>query len=286
MRVYKCGASEASEISEKALKAPGIAFPDAYESCEGMALLAQSVKKAGDSSVCILPFCRTLEAEALGGNIKPGTDKACPRAGDPAYDSLEEIAKRACDIDFGQGRIKETLDAVRLLKKEGETVALELTGPVTVLSSLTDARKVFKALRRERETAAGLMRHLSSQTLRFIEEGKDAGVDIFIFSDSAGAPEIVGPKLTEQLADDYLCDFLKAASGLMDDSCVMLLCSKYYHALTSLGKADERKHAIECGIRFSDALLSLRGQIGIAGQLCVKHKDAQIVNGIIRELVL
>lgn len=286
MRIYKCSAKAASGLNPEALELSGIVFPDAYEKRLEMVSLSQAVRRAEGTPICILPFCRTLEAEALGGNIKRGTDKACPRVGEAAYESIREIEENLCEIDFSLGRIRETLEAVRLLKDQGETVALELTGPITVLSSLTDARHVFKALRRDRETMARVMKHLSSQTLRFIEEGKAAGADYFIYSDSAGAPDIIGPKLTKQLAEDYLCDFLRDAGSKMDKTCIMILCSKYYHALSSLGLAEERIHTIEAGMRFSDALISLKGEIAIAGQLCLKHTDARIMNGTIRELIL
>lgn len=286
MRVYKCGAASASDVSSEALREPGIVFPDAYEERKAMALLSQAVRRNDGSQICILPFCRTLEAEALGGIIRRGTEKACPRAGEAAYGSLSEIENSIHELDLSSGRIRETLEAVRLLKDEGETVALELTGPITVLSSLADAKLVFKALRKDRETMARLMRYLSKQTLRFIEAGKTAGVDYFVYSDSAGAPDIIGPRLTEQLAEDYLCDFLKKAGEMMDESSILLLCAKYYHALVSLGLAEEREHHVAEGISFSNALSSLRGRLGIAGQLCLKHTDAEIRNGIVRELVL
>ena len=58
---------------------------------------------------------------------------------------------------------------------------------------------------------------------KYIEEGKKAGVDVFIFSDSAGALDILGPKFLTNAVEDFYDPFLRKVSDIMDESCIFLL---------------------------------------------------------------
>ena len=55
-------------------------FPDAYMQHETMAALSKALKRHDGASFCELPFCHTVEAEAMGGIINYGNEKTGPRA--------------------------------------------------------------------------------------------------------------------------------------------------------------------------------------------------------------
>lgn len=284
IRDFKCSYANSAGISEEVTATLGLEFPKAYTDKDDMKCLARAIKEHDNAGYCLLPFCRTLEAEALGAKIKLGDAAAGPRAAEAAFGSLKEIIEQP-DIDFTKGRIAATLEALKELKAEGETVALELVGPTTVLTSMADPKVVFKAYRKNPELAVNAMKKIGRNTLELIKAGKSSGVDVFIFSDSAGALDILGPKMMEMVVNDYLAGFIREAAELMDETCILMLCPKFAFALTDTGNAKTCDHEVPAGTDFFDALISMKGKVNVSGQLCVKHTGVKL-GGVFREVVL
>lgn len=283
IRLFKCSYSNSVGISAEVTSGLGLDFPEAYTRSETMQKLALAVKEHDGAAFCLLPFCRTVEAEAMGAEIKLGDGNTGPRAGKPVCDGLEAFLDLP-EVDFSAGRIREVLDGCRALKAAGETVCLEITGPFTIMSSLMDAKQVYKTYRKKRGEMKAAFEKIASELLRYIEEGKEAGVDVFIFSDSAAAPDILGPQVTERYIEDFLAGFMKRAAAEMDGSCIFQICPKFAYALIDTGHAEMR--ACEQWDRkdYLEALLEMRGKASIAGQVCIKNVGVGIKE--FRELMM
>ena len=285
IREYKCTYSNSVGISAEVTSGLGLEFPDAYMHSETMQLLSKAIKKHDGASFCLLPFCRTIEAEAMGAVLNYGDANTGPRAKDPICETCEDVLALP-DFDVTKGRMAEVLDACRSLKEQGETVCLEVTGPFTILQALMEPRKVFKAYRKDHDGMVKVMDKMADNLLRYIEAGKEAGVDIFIFSDSAGAPELLGPKFAAQAVEDFYHPFLNRISALMDENCIMLLCPKFTYAVIDTGFGEMKEYELEPGIGFLEAMLQMKGRAKIAGQVCIKNIGVKLANGKFREIVL
>ena len=84
-----------------------------------MARLSKALKEHDGAAFCELPFCHTVEAEAMGGIVNYGNERTGPRAGEYICHSVEELLELP-SIDFEKGRIHEVLLACRQLREEGE----------------------------------------------------------------------------------------------------------------------------------------------------------------------
>ena len=285
IREYKCTYSNSVGISAEVTEGLGLEFPDAYMHSDTMQTLAKAIKEHDGADFCLLPFCRTVEAEAMGAVLNYGDANTGPRAKDPICGSIEDVLALP-SVDVTKGRMAEVIRACAELKAQGETVCLEVTGPFTILNALMEPRKVFKAYRKDTEGMKKVLDRLSSDLLAYIKAGKDAGVDVFIFSDSAGAPELLGPKFTTQGVEDFYHPFLKKVEALMDDSCIFLLCPKFTYAVIDTGCGEFRDHQLEEGTDFLQAMLQMKGRAKIAGQVCIKNIGVKLANGRFREIVL
>lgn len=285
IRDFKCTYSNSVGISSDVTEGLGLEFPDAYRHSGTMQVLAKAIKDHDGADYCLLPFCRTVEAEAMGADINLGDANAGPRARDPICDTIEDVLALP-DINFEKGRVREVLDACGELKKQGETVCLEIVGPFTILTSLMEARHVFKVYRKQRDLMVEVMNKIGGQLLKYIEEGKKRGVDVFIYSDSTGALNILGPVVLAQATNDFLAGFMKKVSDIIDDTCIFLICPKFTYALIDTGNAEYVDHELGGGIGFLDALLKMKGKAKLAGQVCIKNVGVKLANGRFKEVVL
>ena len=191
---FNCTYDNSAGIRSEVTEGLGLTFPDAYTHCDTMVTLSKMLKEKDKAVICELPFCHTLEAEAMGGIINLGNEIAGPRAGGYVCTDVEEILNLP-DMDFTKGRIQETLLACKKLREEGEHVVFEVAGPFTILNVLIDARYVFKGMRKKPEVMEKVFWKLGDQILKYMELVKEYGGDLISYADSSGGVNILGPKI-------------------------------------------------------------------------------------------
>ncbi|KAF1086704.1 methylcobalamin:coenzyme M methyltransferase [Sporotomaculum syntrophicum] len=271
---YKCKRSDTAGISEKIITDLKLEFPKSYNNASIMAEISLAIKKEEGNRVCLLPFCHTVEAEALGGMINLSEGKFGPRVATYAYNSEEELLQLQ-EIDFSQGRIGEVLKACQILKAHGEKVVLEVSGFFTILNSLIDVTKIFKAWRKDARTVEKIFNFLANNLYLFFKEAKKAGVAIVSYADPAGSVNIIGPKYTELVARDFTVPFLKKAAALADNNFMIHLCPKTSLILLSLELTARKTLDLDRRINYVEACLMAIGREKIIGQACIK--DARTV---------
>lgn len=284
IRMYRCKPFSAG-VSREITDPLGLEFPKAYQNRDDMVTLSKAVKEHEGAIYCLLPFDKTVEAEALGANINLGDANAGPRGADPACSSLEDL-QNLPEIDFTQGRVREVLEACRILADEGEIVALELSGIWTVLSTLMEPRVAFRLYRKNREEMVEVMRTIGEQLLAYVDQARAHGVRVITFADSAGTVDILGPKLTAQSAEDFTCWFIRELSGRLGPDMIAQICPKITYALIDTGNAEFKDHDMGGKVNFMEAALEMSATVKLVGQACIKSPSLMLLHGKLREVVI
>lgn len=275
---FKCKQADSSGFSDKIINDLKLEFPRSYQDAEIMAKISKSVKDESGNELCILPFCHTVEAEAFGAAINLSEGLYGPRAASYAYQSVEELLALP-NIDFTQGRSSAVLRACQILTDQGETVALEVSGFLTILNSLIDVTKIFKAWRKEPETIARIFEILSDNIYRFVEEAKKAGVALVSYADPAGSVNIVGPKFAERMAVEFTYPLLKKASSLADQNFILHLCPKTSLIFFGLGLAERKNLLLGERLPYNEACRKAIGREKVIGQACIKNTQCVLCRG-------
>lgn len=282
---FNCTYGNSVGISAEVTKGLALTFPEAYMYADTMATLAKALKEHDGAAFCELPFCHTVEAEAMGGIINYGNERTGPRAKEYICLKPEEILDLP-EIDFETGRIHEVLVACKALREQGEQVVLEVSGPFTILNVLIDARYVFKAMRKRPELMKEVFWKLGNEVYRFIEEAKKYGVQMISYADSSGGVNILGPKMAEQVVNDFTYEFLKKVEGITDENLLILLCPKTTFSLLGTEKAYFKDVELSGPMDYADACISMIGKVKFAGQMCIKNIGYRLENGIFKAVVL
>lgn len=282
---FNCTYENSVGISAEVTEGLALTFPDAYLHWDTMAKISKVLKEHDGASFCELPFCHTVEAEALGGVINYGNEKTGPRAKEYICTTPEELLELP-EIDFSKGRIHEVLLACKELRSQGEQVVLLVSGPFTIMNVLIDARYVFKAMRKKPDVMKEVFWKLGKQILKYIEEAKKYGVELISYADSSGGVNILGPKMTEQVVNDFTYDFLKEAEKLTDEHLMILLCPKTTLALLGTEKAEFINMELSEPMRYGEACISMIGKTSFSGQMCIKNIGYRLENGIFKAVKL
>lgn len=282
---FNCTYDNSAGINEEVTKNLNLSFPDAYKHYDTMSLISQELRKHDKAEFCELPFCHTVEGEAMGGIINYGDDKIGPRAKEYICKTAQEVLNLP-SIDFTKGRIAEVLKACTKLRNEGENVLLEISGPFTILNVLMDARHVFRIFRKQPEEMQKIFDKFQIEILRFIEEAQRAGANLISFADSSGGVNILGPKMAEEAVERFTYPLLKKAEKLINKDTLLLLCPKTTFALLGTQKASLYDIELSKPMKYSEGCIEIIGKTKIAGQMCIKNINYQLTEGNIKGIKL
>lgn len=281
---FNCNYNYSADIG-KISEESNLKFPQAYKEWRAMAQLAVFIKERDNAKFCELPFCHTLEAEALGGIINYGDENIGPRAKEYVCTTVEELL-RLPDIDFSKGRISEVLKSCKYLREKGEDVILYVSGPFTILNTLMDAKYIFKILKKDPESIQRVFEKLQNDILCFIKIAQETGINMISYGDSTGGLNILGPKLFEDIVYKFTYPLFKKIEAVLNDRIIMLLCPKTAFALLGTQKAVWRDINLGESVLYLDGCKRIIGKAKFAGQMCIKNKNYKLNDGIIKAIDL
>lgn len=276
---FRCEGENLEQIPEAVAAKIGVTFPEAHKDKEQMALLARELKAYKQDTIVRVPFCVTVEAEALGGDIQLGDERIGPRVRGYGFESVEEM-QHMDEIELQSGRIKEVLDCVELLSSQGETVALSVEGPFTIISSLIDPMNFYKGIRKNREAAEKVIASVEDSIVKYIAEGLKRGARIISYGDPVGAMDIVGPKMYEEVSGRASYNILKIIEPQLENAAVHI-CGKTSTAFARLGWAEAFPVEFPGDIKYGEAInkvLEERKDVKFIGHSCIKKSPFVLGN--------
>ncbi len=275
---FKCDQIDNENIPLEIIQGSNLSFPNLHKNANDMAYISKSLKDYRKDSICKLPFCTTVEAEAFGANINLGDEKNCPRSRDYAFSSLEELSKLD-NIDFDNGRIKEVLESISILSSKNEIVTLNVCGPMTIISLLVDLKYFYKGVRKNLDCIDKLMNIIEDNIVNYIVKGYEKGAKIISYSDPVGDINIVGPKVYEEVVSKTTINILERASTCIGEG-VIHICGKTSSALFNLKKCKFTKVEYESCLTYGEAICNIieSKKVKIIGNNCMKRTQYNLKN--------
>ena len=229
-------------------------FPEVHTDGAIMADLAIAIKELKGDVYCSVPFCSTVESEALGAKVKLGDHTSTPLIRENPWSSLDEISLP--ELDPKRGRMGQVMRALSILGDRGLPTVFKLTGPFTTLMNLIEPRGLFKAIRKDREAVQGLLRSISAYSLACVQEAVSRGVSVISLAESSATTDLVGPKVFSDLVGPEIMGLMEAMTLIPGDWSGHL-CGRLSTSLEEVGFIEVSR--IETGRgRYGDNLETLR----------------------------
>ncbi|MBQ7570603.1 MAG: hypothetical protein IJT22_06720 [Synergistaceae bacterium] len=203
-----CTFLDKGDVTPEMLSKLNFEFSEIYNSAENIEAASLAVKKANNRAFTMIPFCHTVEAKALGGDIFPGDDTAGPRTRAYIYKDMSEL-KIFSFNDFKD--LQNLAQACKDLKAKGEKVAWMITGPISIISSLLPIEQIFKTWRKEPDKMLEALNNLQAALLDSVKLICESGCDLISYADPAGNLDILGPRNAAFISKNFTAPFLKEA---------------------------------------------------------------------------
>lgn len=202
-------------------------WPEAHSDANLMADLAAGIYDNGGFENFGVPFCMTVEAEAMGAPVFMGSRVNEPRVLEYPIKSVSNW-RELKRIDVSKGRAKVVIDAIKLLKDKNKDVPIvaNLTGPVSLASSLMEPMDYYKELRKKKNETHEFMEFVTDNLILFGRAQLEAGADVLTISDPSGTGEILGPKMFREFALPYLNKIINALKDYAETGTIIHICGR------------------------------------------------------------
>jgi MtaA/CmuA family methyltransferase len=222
-----CPGGMMNMIVEDIMDITGICWPNAHSNAKMMADLTEGMFSNGGFENFGVPFCMTVEAEAMGAKVNLGTKTTEPRVVTYPINSVSEWSalKR---INVNEGRAKVVLEAIKILKSRNKDVPIigNLTGPISLASSLVDPMIFYKELRKKPKEAHEFMEFISENLILFGRAQLEAGAHVLTISDPSGTGEILGAKMFREFALPYLNKVIDNVNEYAEIGTIVHICGR------------------------------------------------------------
>lgn len=281
---YPCG-YEKIEQKKRVMEASHKNPFDVYQKGEEMAEMSLELKKAGNTMFCELPFCHTIEAEALGGIVTYGNDWSEPRIREFAYENLEEMLKLP-KIDFENGRIQEVLKGCQYLSGQGEEVLLKISGPLTILNGLLPTETILRGLVKQEEQVRQICDRIVEQLVEYVKKAYEKGVRFFSYADGLSNVQVLGQKMTKKVTEQITYPCLEMFDRQMEKEVLVFLCPKTTYALLGTEKGRIKEIELPTTMSYGEASQFVKGKERFVGQMCTKEMQNLLKNDTIQVMKL
>lgn len=190
-----------------------------------MAATAEEIRYATGFENLGVPFCMTVEAEVLGSQVDLGDATVEPRITEYGAEKPLEITARPLPDPQKDGRLPVVLEAINLLARHnpGIPVIGNLTGPVSLATSIMDPMRFLRLIYTDRENIHRLLNYLTEFLIIFARMQIAAGADVVTIADPTATGEILGAKNFREFVSPHLKRLIKeirsAGAGVIVHIC-------------------------------------------------------------------
>lgn len=172
-------------------------WPEAHQMGEDMAKLALAAFTMAGFDAVRVPFCQTIEAEALGAGIKYAGKEGIPSVNVHPFKLTDPVVSLPGDY-LERGRIPELIKAVKILKEEvGDRAVVMggIIGPFSIAASLVGITDILKSSFKKPDSVKPYLDLAEEAGTVLAKALIEAGADIICVEDMMASMDMISPKI-------------------------------------------------------------------------------------------
>ncbi len=180
--------------SAEVMRAAGYVRDSVHTDGATMASVAAGIAAVTGLDNVGVPFCMTVEAEAMGAPVDLGSVDVEPLVTGYAFTSAAALAAGCAAVPVTDGRMPAVIEAVRLLSAGSPMLITgSVVGPVSLATSLVEPGDFFRAMLESPDTAHAALDVCTETIERFAVALCAAGAGVIVVAEPSGTGEILGP---------------------------------------------------------------------------------------------
>jgi len=244
-------------VSVEAMKKVDAGWPNSHWDAKSMARAAAATIELTGIPCCTVPFCLTLEGEALGCSLDKGTEITQPQIMEHLETGFDEFEVPA---NFMQrGRIPAVLEAISLLaasQRDIQPVNVKVTGPFTIACAVFGAERILLATIEEPDAVKRVLDKMARVGIELSRAAIKAGVDTVTISDPVASGDLLS---ADQYAEFALPYEAKVFATLKDFPTSLHICGYTKDLMPHIVKTGTMSFSFEEKVQVKEAVPILNG---------------------------
>ena len=202
-------------VTLESMEEIGVYWPEAHSDPRKMAELSASTYDLTGLEIAGVPYCLSIEAEALGCFTEIGNKKdSIPQITGTPYTEFEDV--KVPDDLLTAGRVPVILEAINILKEQiGDTLPIVtgMSGPFTLACYLAGIEPMLKGLIRKPDKYMGFIELATEVGVIYGQALKEAGADVISIADPSASSDIISPRMFREIVKPAITRIVDVIDG-------------------------------------------------------------------------
>lgn len=201
-----------------------------------MGELAERIYEEYNPIAATLPFGHTIEAQAFGSKVEFDYANGNRIVGFPEHINLPNFRDESIHMIF---------EAIEYLKDKDVPVRVNVSGPVSLATSISPTDEVYRGMAKNTEASEKLFSIIEDFLAEYISRIMELDIDILSYADPAGTADIIGKRLYKKIAAP---SFLRVIENIRyDNNTLIHICPKSSSSLLAVDMIEEDEDGILSG---------------------------------------
>jgi [methyl-Co(III) methanol-specific corrinoid protein]:coenzyme M methyltransferase len=261
-------------------------WPDAHVDPEKMAKLALAGHTVLRFESVRVPFDQTVEAEALGAEIRMGKRHEFPEVINPLSETPPQ--SKFPDDFVERGRIPTVLEAIKKLRAEvGDKVPIiaGIVGPFSVSAQAFGLERFLKWTIRDVDGVLTALSEVTPLIKEYAELQVKCGADIISIEEMAASPDMLNPKFFER----HVAPRLREIIDEVDVPVILHICGNATRILPKMVEMRPAAISLDARTDLNKAREVAQGKVKLVGNLSpvhtLLHKDTDVIKQAVKDVI-
>jgi [methyl-Co(III) methanol-specific corrinoid protein]:coenzyme M methyltransferase len=255
-------AAVATGITVQMQEKSGAHWPQAHKDANQLARLAESIHLYTEIECIKLPFCMTIEVEALGAEIDYRTRDTVPTEKHHLYERPEQLI--GPDDFFDRARVPVVLNAISQLRKKYDSeiaIVTSIVGPFSLAEKIFGFDNFLTWVLDNPDWVHRAMQTLTPLAIRYSQAQVNAGADAIIIGEAGCSGGLISPHTYR----DFILPYHRELCAAISAPTILHICGKSTRHTPYIAQTGASAYNFDEGVDVKIARQNLQGKVALTG---------------------
>lgn len=245
-------------------------FPMAYDDYQYMKKVVY-YEKNNDKSACFtLPLSEIIISEGMGVDLIVNKKDNTLKSREYIYNDIEELSK---NIKFNLEviKIKNTMQVCKYFSEKNKDYIFNVPGVMSILNGMIEITKIFKAIRKDKETMEVIFYKIRKYILKYLEEAFKNGVRVISYSDPILRDGIMSKKESNWIMEKFTYELMNDLKVVMPSNAIVHICPQNIKLMEAAGIIKMQDFNLEENY-YNKLVFELKEKENFVGGMCINSR--------------
>lgn len=209
-------------------------FPMAYDDYQYMKKVVYYEKNNDESTCFALPLSEIIISEGMGVDLIVNKKDNTLKSREYIYNDIEELSKNI-KFNLEVMKIKNTMQVCKYFSEKNEDYIFNVPGVMSILNGMIEITKIFKAIRKDKETMEVIFYKIRKYILKYLEEAFKNGVRVISYSDPILRDGIMSKKESNWIMEKFTYELMNDLKEVMPSNAIVHICPQNIKLMEAAG---------------------------------------------------